>query len=90
LENTADRIIMGYLFKTEKFLPYALKFAKNNCIIHFHRTVKIEDIEKINKKIINIGKKSNCKIKILKITKVKSYAPKIYHVVFDLKIVKNR
>jgi tRNA wybutosine-synthesizing protein 2 len=90
LENTADRIIMGYLFKTEKFLPYALKFAKNNCIIHFHRTVKIEDIEKIKKKIVEIGKKNKCKIKILNANKVKSYAPKIWHVVFDLKIAKNR
>jgi len=90
LENTADRIIMGYLFKTEKFLPYALKIAKNNCVIHFHRTVKIEDIEKIKEKLIKIGNRNNCKIKILKINKVKSYAPKIYHVVFDLKIHKNR
>ena len=90
LENTADRIIMGYLFKTEKFLPYAFKIAKNNAFIHFHRTVKIEDIEKIKKKIVEIGKKSKCKIKIINANKVKSYAPKIWHVVFDLKIIKKR
>jgi len=90
LENTADRIIMGYLFETEKFLPYAFKIAKNSCVIHFHRTVKQEEIERIKQKIIDIGKKSNCKIKILKVIKVKSYAPKIWHVVFDLKINKNR
>lgn len=88
LENTADRIIMGYLLKTEIFLPYAFKITKNNAIIHFHRTVKQEEIEKIKKKIIEIGKKNKVKIKILKITKVKSYAPKIYHVVFDLKVAK--
>jgi tRNA wybutosine-synthesizing protein 2 len=90
LENTADRIIMGYLFETEKFLPYAFKIAKNSCVIHFHRTVKQEEIEKLKKKIVNIGKKNNYKIKILKVIKVKSYAPKIWHVVLDLKIDKNR
>ena len=89
LENTADRIIMGYLIKTEKFLPYAFKIAKNNAVIHFHRTVKQEEIEKIKKRIVEIGKKNKVKIKILKTTKVKSYAPKILHIVLDLKI-KNR
>lgn len=88
LENTADRIIMGYLFDTEKFLPYAFKIAKRNSYIHFHRTVKQEEIEKVKKKIIELGKKNKCKIKILNVHKVKSYAPKIYHVVFDLKIKK--
>ncbi len=90
LENSADRIIMGYLFNTEKFLLYALKIAKANAFIHLHRTVKIEDIEKIKEKIVEIGKKNNCKIKIINMIKVKSYAPKIWHVVFDLKISRYR
>ena len=88
LENTADRIIMGYLFKTEKFLPYALKIAKNNAFIYLHRTAKVEEIGKLKKKIIDIGKKNKVNVKILKVNKVKSYAPKILHVVLDLKINK--
>ncbi|NIM47455.1 MAG: methyltransferase domain-containing protein [Candidatus Aenigmarchaeota archaeon] len=85
LENTADRIIMGYLFKTEKFLPYALKIAKNNAIIHFHRTVKQEEIDKIKEKL-----EKKAKVRVLRTKKVKSYAPKIWHVVFDLKVIKNQ
>jgi tRNA wybutosine-synthesizing protein 2 len=81
---------MGYLFETEKFLPYAIKIAKKNAFIHFHRTVKQGETDNIKGKIIRIGKKNNSKIKILKITKVKSYAPKVFHVVFDLKISKSR
>jgi len=90
LENTADRIVMGYLFETEKFLPYALKIAKNNAFIHFHRIAKEEGIEKIKKRVAEIGKKNKCEIKISKVVKVKSYAPKIYHFVFDLKVSKRR
>lgn len=90
LGNTADRIIMGYLFKTEKFLPYAIKIAKNKAFIHFHRTVKEEEIDKIKEKLIIIGNKNRVKVEILKIKRVKSYAPKIWHVVYDLKVVKNR
>jgi tRNA wybutosine-synthesizing protein 2 len=88
LENAADRIIMGYLFETEKFLPYALKIAKNNAVIHFHRTVKEEEIDKFKEKLIKIGAKNKVKIKVLKVKRVKSYAPKIWHVVFDLKVTK--
>ncbi|MEM5778395.1 MAG: class I SAM-dependent methyltransferase family protein [Candidatus Aenigmatarchaeota archaeon] len=88
LKNTADRIIMGYLFKTENYLKYALEIAKSNCIIHLHRTVKIEEIEEIKQKIMKIGQKNKCKIKITNVKKVKSYAPRIWHVVFDLKINK--
>jgi len=87
LENTADRIIMGYLFDTEKFLPSALRIAKNNCIIHFHKTAKTVEIKKLKEKIMGIR---NHKIKILRTKKVKSYAPKIWHVVFDLKVTKRR
>lgn len=90
LENAADRIIMGYLFDTEKFLPSALKIAKNNSVIHFHRTVKSNEIKKLREKIMEIGKRNKCNIKILMTKRVKSYAPKIWHIVFDWKIVKKR
>jgi len=78
LENTADRIVMGYLFETEKFLPHALRIAKNNCMIHLHRIASISETKKIKEKISE-------DTKILKVKRVKSYAPKIYHYVFDLK-----
>lgn len=89
LKNRADRIIMGYIYETEKFLPAALKIAKNKSIIHFHRTVKIDEIEKLKQEIVKIARKSNCKIKFLLCKKVKSYAPNIWHVVLDLKVIKS-
>jgi tRNA wybutosine-synthesizing protein 2 len=86
LEETADRVIMGYLFKTEDFLPYALKISKNNAYIHLHRTARVGEVEKLEKKIVNIGRKKGFKIKVLRMKKVKSYAPKVFHVVFDLRV----
>lgn len=87
LKGTADRVIMGYLFKTEKFLPYAFKIAKKSAFIHMHRTAKLEEIAELKKKIVSIGKKNRVKVKIVNVNEVKSYAPKIVHVVFDLKII---
>jgi tRNA wybutosine-synthesizing protein 2 len=82
LENTADRIIMGYLFDTEDFLPHALKMAKKKCVIHMHRTAKMSEIKEIKEKLSK-------KVKVIRVKRIKSYAPKIYHFVFDLKVIKS-
>ncbi len=88
LENTADRIIMGYLFETEKFLPAALKMAKYGCIIYFHRNVDMKKIWQIKEKMIDIAAENGCEIEFARIEKVKSYAPKVWHAVMDLKVKK--
>ncbi len=88
LSGKADRIIMGYIFNTEYFLPAALKMAGKKCIIHFHRNIEIEKIDYLKNLILNIGKQNNVKIKILSIRKIKSYAPRIWHIAMDLEIKK--
>ncbi|MFH1229129.1 MAG: class I SAM-dependent methyltransferase family protein [Candidatus Aenigmatarchaeota archaeon] len=88
LEGSADRVVMGYLFNTEKFLPYALRIAKKNAFIHLHRTAKVEEIKKLKKRLVDIGKKNGCQLNIVRVKEVKSYAPKIQHVVFDIKVKK--
>jgi len=88
LESIADRIVMGYLFDTEKYLKYALKIAKRSCFIHFHRIFKKEELEKIKEKIAEIGKKEGYKIIFLEKKEVKTYAPNVSHYVLDLKSIK--
>ncbi|MDD5416543.1 MAG: class I SAM-dependent methyltransferase family protein [Candidatus Aenigmarchaeota archaeon] len=78
LEGIADRIIIGYIYDTERFLPAALKIAKKHCIIHFHKNVAEKDILKVKKKLEKYGS--------VKFRKVKSYAPKIWHVVYDIRV----
>jgi len=89
LEEVADRIIMGYLRKTELILPVALRMLRKNGMIHLHRAVKAEDRKKVGERIIRIGKKNKCNIEILGVKTVKSFAPRIYHLVYDLKVEKN-
>lgn len=95
LENTADRIIMGYIFFTEKFLPTALEIAKNGCTIHFHKILSFRkkafmerNIDDLKRKIEAVAKNEKCRIKFVSIKKVKSYAPRVWHFVFDLKVTK--
>ena len=84
----ADRIIMGYLPGTEKFLPYALKLAKSGCIIHFHNTYNKSELwSKPIKDIEYACEKADCAFSIINTKIVKSYAPNIYHVVVDFEVM---
>ncbi len=88
LENVADRIIMGYFFDPIKFLDKALNILKEKGIIHFHDLVKKEEVENRKKEIINIIEKKGFIAKIGYWRFIKSYAPRIYHAVFDIKVFK--
>ena len=84
LEGVADRVLMGYLFDTEKFLPDAIRIAKNKAIIHFHRTVKEGEIDSFGKKL-----EKDKRLKVMQARKIKSYAPKVWHMVYDLRVTKS-
>lgn len=76
LENTGDRIIMGY-FDTKKFLPYAVKMAKKGAVIHYHDVCSPDKLEELKDHVSKFGK-------IVDVRKIKSYAPKVSHFVIDL------
>ncbi|MEM5804676.1 MAG: class I SAM-dependent methyltransferase family protein [Candidatus Aenigmatarchaeota archaeon] len=74
LEGAADRVIMGYLWGTEKFLPAALRMAKKGAVIHCHCLLKDASAKKAPKGT-----------KLLAVRRVKGYAPGISHYVLDLR-----
>jgi tRNA wybutosine-synthesizing protein 2 len=86
--NIADRVIMGYIKDTEKYFSVAFNSLKNkNGIIHYHDIYPNEKFkEKIEKKIIDIEKKYNVKIKDFTFRIVKSYAPGINHYIIDMRV----
>jgi len=87
-KNVADRIIMGYIGDTYKFLPTAFECLKDERgIIHYHEKYP-EKIVPDNplKKIQKIADDYNRLVKLINYRKVKSYAPGISHFVFDIKI----
>lgn len=78
-----DRIIMGYFFDPERFLPRAIESLASNGTIHFHDIVMKKDIpqrkEEIKKDLKKLGRDTELSHRI-----VKSYAPSRWHVVFDI------
>jgi tRNA wybutosine-synthesizing protein 2 len=84
--NVADRVVMGYITDTYRYLPTAINCLKNkNGIIHYHDVFPNELIpEKPIEIIKKIATKCEVKFDILNYRSIKSYAPGINHFVFDL------
>jgi len=87
-KDVADRVVMGYLEDTYRFLPTALNCLKNHTgIIHYHDVCPNESVPKKSLKFVKkAAKKYNRKSELLTYKNIKSYAPGISHVVLDLKI----
>lgn len=87
-KNLADRVIMGYIDETHKFLPDAIDCLNNHTgVIHYHNIFADEIVPKKPMKIVEKeAEKKRCKAKLLDYKLVKSYAPGINHYVFDIKI----
>ncbi|RLJ05862.1 MAG: class I SAM-dependent methyltransferase family protein [Candidatus Aenigmatarchaeota archaeon] len=85
IKEKADRILMGYFPSTRKFLQHAFDFLKNSGTIHYHDVFHKNELWE---KPIQILKQEAMKkgYALKKTTykhKVKSYAPRTYHIVID-------
>ena len=87
-KNIADRIIMGYIEDTHKFLQTAINCLKNKTgIIHYHEVCPDELFpDRPLKHIHKASERNGRKAKLLKYKNIKSYAPGVSHYVLDIKI----
>jgi tRNA wybutosine-synthesizing protein 2 len=87
-KDCADRVILGYLQEPQLFLKVALECLRNQSgILHYHEVVPFESIPETPLKHIETAtKKYHRSVELLKINKIKSYAPRIHHVVLDVRI----
>jgi len=87
-KDVADRVIMGYIRDTHKFLQIAINCLKDHTgIIHYH-DVFPDDV--IPKKPFTFIQKAaeyyNSDAELMTFKKIKSYAPGMSHIVLDVKI----
>ncbi|MCD5425067.1 MAG: class I SAM-dependent methyltransferase family protein [Methanosarcinaceae archaeon] len=85
----ADRVIMGYMDESHKYLENGmLLIKKSGGIIHYHLIDGGSDAGFLSKdtflKIKEIASKLNREFKIKSIIRVKKYSPKLWHVVLDI------
>ncbi|MCD6142821.1 class I SAM-dependent methyltransferase family protein [Thermococcus sp.] len=88
-ENIADRILMGYVVKTPKFIPKALEIAKDGAIIHYHNTIPEKLMpEEPFRTFQETAKEYNYGAELLESRIIKRYAPGVWHVVLDIRVFK--
>ncbi len=78
----ADRILMGYVKTTHHYLKVAIESLNKGGIIHYHETVPEKLIG--SRPISRIKQAAGDReVELLKINKIKKYAPGVEHVVID-------
>ncbi|MBQ9026418.1 MAG: class I SAM-dependent methyltransferase family protein [Methanobrevibacter sp.] len=78
----ADRILMGYVKTTHHYLKAAVESLNRGGVIHYHETVPEKLIE--TRPISRIRQAAGDRdVELLKINKIKKYAPGVEHVVID-------
>lgn len=87
-KNIADRVIMGYVGETHRFLPVAIECLKDKKgIIHYHDVFQNETIPNKPLKIVqDTAEGYDRKAKLLTYKLIKSYAPGLSHAVVDIEI----
>ncbi len=81
----ADRIVMGYVKTTHHYLKVAIDSLNEGGILHYHETVpeKLMKTRPIERVISQAGSRD---VELLKLNKIKKYAPGVEHVVLDVRI----
>lgn len=80
----ADRVFMGYLHETWKFLEKAVEFLDGEGIIHYHTNCSDSRYpEQVRDELRN---NLELNFEVMDIKKVKSYAPHVFHVVADVRV----
>ncbi|MEM4280871.1 MAG: class I SAM-dependent methyltransferase family protein [Candidatus Caldarchaeum sp.] len=87
LEASANRVIMGYFPGTLDYLPTALKIVKvEGGYIHFHELAKpVDGWKDLYERCRAIADRQGFKLELEGKRGVKSYSPKLWHWVLDLR-----
>jgi len=86
--EVADRVIMGYIFKPERFIETAVSVIREKGVVHYHTLSTIEELADVEGRALERFARAAGEAWMERVVKVKSYSPHRYHFVFDIKVVK--
>lgn len=87
-KDCADRVVLGYLQDPQDFLPIAFTCLKNHAgFLHYHNLVPVELIPRQPlSHIEQVASLFDRRVELLKVQEIKSYAPRVSHMVLDVRI----
>lgn len=86
----ARRIIMGYVHTTDEYLPAALSYADERCLLHFHQTVPHDTFfDALADQILPAANSAGVEAHVIGARVIKKYAPGVVHAVADVELTKH-
>jgi len=87
-KNVAERVVMGYIEDTDRFLPVAFDCLEDySGFLHYHDVCPDELLpEKPLKMVEKTAEKYKKNVDLLTCRVIKSYAPGVSHVVLDIRV----
>jgi tRNA wybutosine-synthesizing protein 2 len=83
----ADRVVMGYVGTTNRYLGTGLRALRPGGVLHYHQTIPSWQYPQAAKKeVVDAAKKLSLKAEILGCARVKKYSPGVVHAVVDARI----
>ena len=87
-DRAANRIVMGYL-DAEAYLDVAMRAAKDDCVLHYHESTPAEEVPSGPwSRVESAAKTAGFRAELLAVHRIKSYAPRIRHVVLDVRLIR--
>ncbi|TFH46576.1 MAG: class I SAM-dependent methyltransferase family protein, partial [ANME-2 cluster archaeon] len=90
--SAADRVIMGYVKHTGRYLKYGIRALKPGGVLHYHDTIRVHSdylsaLDEIRARIKFEASVQGRIAEMLDWRRVKKYSPGVWHVVVDARIM---
>lgn len=89
-EGVADRVVMGMVQVTDRYLSKGIEALRSGGILHYHQTIPSWQYpDAVVKDVMKAAQVAGCRATIEKCIRVKKYSPGVVHVVVDARIDRN-
>jgi len=87
-QGIADRVVMGYVGTTDRYLDAGIGALRPDGTLHYHQTVPERLCpQELEKEVAEAAERAGRSVKIERCARVKKYSPGMLHAVLDAKIV---
>lgn len=87
-QGIADRVVMGYVGATDRYLRTGVQALRPGGVLHYHQTIPSRKYpDDAMDDVVEAGEKLGKRVEILNFSRVKKYSPGVVHTVVDARIV---
>ena len=89
LPEPADRVLLGYFPRTERYLPAALAACKDRAVLHFHNAYRTAELwTRPEAEVRAAARKAGFTVRLLNRRVVKPLSPSLRHAVLDVAVTR--